>query len=75
MRRGPEWPALLAELEVDRPLTAVTDLSALFGIVQGAFPDRVLDLAVTESGRLRIRAELRGRRMAAELGSPVRVRG
>ncbi len=60
--------ALLAELEVDQQLTAVTDLAAAFGIVQGVLPDRVLDLAVTESGRLRIRAELRGRRWAEDRG-------
>jgi hypothetical protein len=58
--------ALLDELGVDEPLTAVTDLSARLGVVQGVLADRVVDLAVTESGRLRIRAELRGRRWAEE---------
>jgi aminoglycoside phosphotransferase len=60
--------ALLAELQVAQPLGAVTDLAARFGVVQGVLADRVVDLAVTESGRLRIRAELRGRRWADERG-------
>jgi hypothetical protein len=60
--------ALLAELGVDQPLLAVTDLGARLGVVQGVLGDRIVDLAVTESGRLRIRAELRGRRWAEERG-------
>jgi hypothetical protein len=59
--------ALLDELGVDEPLAAVTDLPRL-GVVQGVLADRVVDLAVTESGRLRLRAELRGRRWAEERG-------
>ncbi|SFL94994.1 phosphotransferase [Geodermatophilus ruber] len=58
--------ALLAELGLDEPLTGVTDLSASLGVVQGVLPERVVDLAVTESGRRRLRAELRGRRWAEE---------
>ncbi|MGY1623485.1 phosphotransferase [Geodermatophilus sp. SYSU D00965] len=58
--------ALLTELGVDQPLTAATDLSASLGVVQGVLADRVVDLAVTESGRRRLRAELRGRRWAEE---------
>ncbi|MGY1708248.1 phosphotransferase [Geodermatophilus sp. SYSU D00758] len=58
--------ALLAELGVDQPLTGVTDHSASLGVVQGVLADRVVDLAVTESGRRRLRAELRGRRWAEE---------
>jgi hypothetical protein len=57
--------ALLDELGVDEPLSAVTDLPRL-GVVQGVLADRVVDLAVTETGRLRLRAELRGRRWAEE---------
>lgn len=60
--------ALLAELGVVQPLLAVTDLVARLGVVQGVLADRILDLAVTESGRLRLRAELRGRRWAEERG-------
>ncbi len=60
--------ALLAELGVDQPLVTVTDQSARLGVVQGVLADRVVDLAVTETGRLRIRAELRGRRWAQERG-------
>lgn len=60
--------ALLDELGVDEPLTVVTDLSARLGVVQGVFADRVVELAVTENGRLRILAELRGRRWAGERG-------
>ncbi|MGY1715070.1 hypothetical protein ACI78R_11480 [Geodermatophilus sp. SYSU D01106] len=58
--------SLLAELGVTQPVTAVADLSARLGVVQGVLADRVLDLAVTESGRRRLRAELRGRRWAEE---------
>ena len=58
--------SLLAELGVAQPVTAVADLSARLGVVQGVLADRVLDLAVTESGRRRLRAELRGRRWAEE---------
>ncbi|MGY1706312.1 phosphotransferase [Geodermatophilus sp. SYSU D00697] len=58
--------ALLAELGVDQPLTGATDLSASLGVVRGVLADRVVDLAVTESGRRRLRAELRGRRWAEE---------
>ncbi|MGY1604136.1 phosphotransferase [Geodermatophilus sp. SYSU D00815] len=58
--------ALLAELGVEQPLLSTTDLSARLGVVQGVLADRVVDLAVTESGRLRLRAELRGRRWAEE---------
>ncbi|MFW3171933.1 phosphotransferase [Geodermatophilus sp. CPCC 206100] len=58
--------ALLTELGVDQPLTGVTDLAATLGVVQGVLSDRVVDLAVTESGRRRVRAELRGRRWAEE---------
>lgn len=60
--------ALLAELGVEQPLAGVTDLGARLGVVQGVLTDRIVDLAVTESGRLRIRAELRGRRWAEERG-------
>jgi aminoglycoside phosphotransferase len=60
--------ALLGELGVAQPLLAVSDLSARLGVVQGVLADRILDLAVTESGRLRLRAELRGRRWAEERG-------
>jgi aminoglycoside phosphotransferase len=60
--------ALLDELGVTRPLLAVTDHGARLGVVQGVLADRVLDLAVTETGRLRVRAELRGRRWAVERG-------
>jgi Phosphotransferase enzyme family len=58
--------ALLEELGVAEPLLAVADLTARRGVVQGVLADRVVDLAVTESGRLRLKAELRGRRWAAE---------
>ena len=58
--------ALLAELGVGQPLLAVTDHIARLGVVQGVLADRVVDLAVTETGRRRIRAELRGRRWAEE---------
>ncbi len=58
--------SLLAELGVTQPVLAVADLSARAGVVQGVLADRVLDLAVTESGRRRLRAELRGRRWAEE---------
>jgi aminoglycoside phosphotransferase len=58
--------ALLAELGVEQPLLGVTDLGTRLGVVQGVLADRVVDVAVTESGRLRIRAELRGRRWAEE---------
>src|SRR5207253_1186038 len=58
--------ALLAELGVAEPLLSVADLTARRGVVQGVLADRVVDLAVTESGRLRLKAELRGRRWAAE---------
>ena len=58
--------ALLEELEVDQPLVAVTDLSGHLGMVEGILADRVVDIAVTENGRLRLRAELRGRRWAEE---------
>jgi aminoglycoside phosphotransferase len=60
--------ALLAELGVTQPLLAVTDRGARLGAVQGVLADRILDLAVTERGRLRLRAELRGRRWAEERG-------
>jgi aminoglycoside phosphotransferase len=60
--------ALLDELGVTQPLLAVTDLAARLGVVQGVLADRILDLAVTERGRLRLRAELRGRRWAQERG-------
>ncbi|MGY1731857.1 hypothetical protein ACI798_10055 [Geodermatophilus sp. SYSU D01045] len=58
--------SLLAELGVSDPVLGVTDLSARVGVVQGVLADRVLDLAVTESGRGRLQAELRGRRWAEE---------
>src|SRR5690242_8697691 len=58
--------ALLDELGEQQPLLSVVDLSARLGVVQGVLADRVVDLAVTESGRLRLRAELRGRRWAEE---------
>jgi aminoglycoside phosphotransferase len=60
--------ALLVELDVTQPLLAVTDLGARLGVVQGVLSDRILDLAVTESGRLRLDAERRGRRWAQERG-------
>jgi aminoglycoside phosphotransferase len=60
--------ALLAELEIGQPLVGVSDLGARLGLVEGVLADRVVDVAVTESGRLRIRAELRGRRWAEERG-------
>jgi hypothetical protein len=60
--------ALLTELGVDEALTAVADQSARLGTVTGVLPERVLDLAVTEVGRRRLRAELRGRRWAEERG-------
>jgi hypothetical protein len=60
--------ALLGELGVAQPLLAVSDLSPRLGVVQGVLADRILDLAVTESGRLRLRAELRGRHWAEERG-------
>jgi hypothetical protein len=64
--------ALLEELGVEQPVAAVTDLSAHLGVVQGVLADRVVDIAVTESGRLRLQAELRGRRWAEdrEIGAP-----
>ncbi|TFV87755.1 phosphotransferase [Blastococcus sp. CT_GayMR16] len=65
---GGRLGALLVDLGVAQPLLAVTDLGARLGIVQGVLADRILDLAVTESGRLRLRAELRGRRWAEERG-------
>jgi hypothetical protein len=58
--------ALLDELGESQPLLSVTDLTARLGVVQGVLADQVVDLAVTESGRLRLRAELRGRRWAEE---------
>jgi hypothetical protein len=58
--------ALLAELDVDQPLLSVADHSGRLGIVEGVLADRVVALAVTESGRQRLRAELRGRRWAEE---------
>ncbi|SEO71069.1 hypothetical protein [Trujillonella endophytica] len=60
--------ALLAELGVAAEPMTVADHSAVLGTVTGVLPDRVLDLAVTESGRRRLRAELRGRRWAEERG-------
>jgi len=60
--------ALLGELGMTQPLLAVTDLGARLGVVQGVLADRILDLAVTENGRLRLQAELRGRRWAEERG-------
>jgi aminoglycoside phosphotransferase len=60
--------ALLAELGVLQPLVGVADHAARLGVLQGVLADRVVDLAVTESGRLRILAELRGRRWAEERG-------
>jgi hypothetical protein len=60
--------ALLAELGVTAPLAWVGDHAVHLGVVQGVLADRVLDLAVTESGRQRIRAELRGRRWAEDRG-------
>ena len=60
--------ALLAELGAPQPLLAVTDLTARLGVVQGVLADRILDLAVTENGRLRLGAEVRGRRWAGERG-------
>jgi aminoglycoside phosphotransferase len=60
--------ALLVELGVAQPLLAVTDLGMRLGVVQGVLADRILDLAVTERGRRRLRAELRGRRWAEERG-------
>jgi aminoglycoside phosphotransferase len=64
----PRVVALLTELGVGQPLLAVSDLGARRGVVQGVLADRIVDLAVTENGRLRIRAELRGRRWAEERG-------
>src|SRR5688500_3297607 len=58
--------ALLADLGAEQPLLGVSDLGKRLGIVQGVLADRVVDVAVTESGRLRLRAELRGRRWAEE---------
>jgi phosphotransferase family enzyme len=58
--------ALLTELGVEEPLLSASDLSARLGVVRGVLHDRVVDLAVTESGRLRLKAELRGRRWAIE---------
>ena len=73
--RGPEAGslefrvvALLDELGVRQPLLAVSDLGARLGVVQGVLADRILDLAVTESGRLRLQAELRGRSWAEDRG-------
>src|SRR5690349_1339558 len=63
---GRRVTALMAELGLDQPLLSVSDLSARLGVVEGVFADRVLGLAVAESGRLRLRAELRGRRWAEE---------
>jgi hypothetical protein len=60
--------ALLDELGERQPLLAVSDLGARLGVVQGVLADRILDLAVTESGRLRLQAELRGRRWAEDRG-------
>ena len=60
--------ALLAELGETQPLLGVSDLAARLGVVQGVLADRILDLAVTEAGRLRLQAELRGRRWAEERG-------
>jgi aminoglycoside phosphotransferase len=64
--------ALMAELGLDQPLVSVVDLSTRLGVVEGVLADRVLALAVTESGRLRLHAELRGRRWAEEraVGAP-----
>jgi hypothetical protein len=64
--------ALLTELGVDQPLVTVADHTARLGIVEGVLSDRVAALAVTESGRLRLRAEVRGRRWAEEreVGAP-----
>jgi aminoglycoside phosphotransferase len=56
----------MAELGEDQPLLSVADLSARLGVIQGVLADRVVDLAVTENGRLRLLAELRGRRWAEE---------
>ncbi len=58
--------SLLAELGVAQPVLSVADLSVALGVVRGVLTDRVLDLAVTESGRRRLRAEMRGRRWAEE---------
>jgi len=63
--------ALMTELGLDQPLLSVSDLSTRLGVVEGVLPDLVLALAVTESGRLRLGAELRGRRWAAERGVAV----
>ena len=60
--------ALLAELGVTATTLTVADHTAGLGTVTGVLPDRVLDLAVTESGRRRLRAELRGRRWAEDRG-------
>jgi aminoglycoside phosphotransferase len=60
--------ALLVDLGVAQPLQSVTDLGARLGVVQGVLADRILDLAVTESGRRRLGAEVRGRRWAEERG-------
>jgi hypothetical protein len=56
----------LADLEIDEPLAGVADHAARLGLVQGILAESVVDLAVTESGRQRILAELRGRRWAEE---------
>ena len=58
--------ALLDELGEQQSLLSVSDLSARLGVLQGVLADRVVDLAVTETGRQRLRAELRGRRWAVE---------
>jgi aminoglycoside phosphotransferase len=58
--------ALLDELGVEQPLVSVADHTARLGIVEGVLADRVVSLAVTEAGRLRLRAELRGRHWAEE---------
>ncbi len=58
--------SLLTELGVTSPVLSVTDLTSRLGVVQGVLADRVVDLAVTETGRRRLRAELRGRRWAEE---------
>jgi aminoglycoside phosphotransferase len=60
--------ALLADLGMAAPLVGVGNHAARLGLVQGVLADRVIDLAVTENGRLRIAAELRGRRWAEERG-------
>jgi hypothetical protein len=63
---APRIAALLADLEIEEPLVGVADHAGRLGLVQGVLTDRVVDLAVTESGRQRIQAELRGRRWAEE---------